>query len=120
MKVILIIEDNTDIRENTAELLELSGYRVITASNGELGISLAKAHLPDIVLSDVLMPVLNGHQVFEELKKYPATAQIPFFFLTSSVEPKDVKYALDRGATGYIKKPFEEHELLDAIKRSLI
>jgi CheY-like chemotaxis protein len=119
MKRILIIEDNLDIRENSTELLELLGYSVIAASNGQMGVDMAKAELPDMILSDIMMPYLNGHEVFDILKSDPATKNIPFVFVTSSVERKEIEAAVEKGAYGYIKKPFEEKELMEVIQLCL-
>jgi len=119
-KRVLIIEDNFDIRENATELLEFAGYTIISAADGKMGIEMAKAELPDIILSDIMMPYMNGHEVFAELKKHEPTRQIPFVFITSSVERKEIEEAFDRGADGYIKKPFEEEELLETIRKCLL
>lgn len=116
MKRILLIEDNQDIRENVVELLELAGYSLISAPDGELGLRLAQAELPDVILCDVMMPCLDGHQVFDGLRENSLTSSIPFVFMTSSVEKKEVQYALEKGASAYIKKPFEEKELIDTIR----
>jgi len=120
MKLILLIEDNSDIRENVCEMLELSGYSVICAQNGKIGIDLATENLPDLILSDVMMPELNGHEVFNALKKYETTKNIPFVFMTSSVEKKEIEMALNLGVNGYIGKPFEESELLETIEKLLV
>ena len=119
MKTVLIIEDNTDIRENTCELLELEGYRVFFAENGKIGLILAKENKPDIIICDILMPEVNGYEVLNGLKSDPDTAAIPFIFLTASVERKDIQAGLDMGAKGYIQKPFDPQELFDTIERCL-
>ena len=119
MKTVLLIEDNSDIRENTTELLELGGYKVISAANGQHGLELARTNLPDIILSDVMMPYLNGHELFDALKKDTTTRDIPFVFLTSSVERRDVQSAFDKGANGYIYKPFDQEDLFQTIERCL-
>ncbi len=119
MKKILFIEDNTDIRENVVKLLELQGYQVIAATNGKIGVQLAKELLPDIILSDVMMPELDGHKVYDELKNDKTTLHIPFVFITSSVEKRDIEAALKKGVDGYIEKPFEENELFNTIRRCL-
>jgi len=116
---VLLIEDNSDIRENTAEILELSGYHVYTAHNGIVGIAMAKEKLPDIILCDIMMPEANGWEVIAQLKKDKATSGIPFVFITASVEKKEMQTGFDLGARGYIRKPFEHDELLDTIKSSL-
>lgn len=119
MKKILIVEDNLDIRENAVELLELSGYFVLAAEDGVAGLRMARSEMPDIILSDVMMPNLNGHDLFDQLRSDALTQKIPFVFITSSVERKDIQGALDKGANGYIRKPFEEEELLLTIERCL-
>jgi CheY-like chemotaxis protein len=119
MKTILLIEDNLHIRENAAELLELAGYKVLTCSNGQSGIETAIAELPDIILSDIMMPVLNGHQVFEQLRSIESTKNIPFVFITSNSEKKEVQIAMQNGASGYITKPFDEKDLYDTVKSCL-
>lgn len=119
MKRILVIEDNSDIRENVSELLELSGYHVLTAENGKSGVEVATCECPDIILCDVMMPLLNGMEVLEILKSNDSTRNIPFVFLTSFSEQREVEEAMRKGATAYLVKPFEEDELYTTIKTSL-
>ena len=119
MKTVLVIEDNADIRENACEMLELEGYQVVSAPNGKVGIALAKQIIPDIILSDIMMPEANGYEVFNALKNDPATAHIPFIFLTASVEKKEIETGFVMGAKGYIRKPFEAKEFFDTVKRCL-
>jgi CheY-like chemotaxis protein len=116
-KRILIIEDNFEIRENAMELLELAGYTVICASDGRMGVEKAIAELPDIILSDIMMPYLNGHEVLAELKNNEQTKSIPFVYITSAGEKKEVEAALNNGASGYIRKPFDEDELMETIRK---
>lgn len=119
MKQILVIEDNLEIRENISEILELGGYSVITAVNGREGVELAKQKMPHVILCDIMMPELNGYEVFQELKKDSVTSGISFVFVTASAEKSEVSKGIDMGANGYIRKPFEEQELFDAIERCL-
>ncbi|WP_448104474.1 response regulator [Pedobacter panaciterrae] len=116
MKTILIIEDNNDIRESCAEILELSGYYVITADNGKTGIELASQHTPDVILCDIMMPELDGFGVLFLLGKNAITAEIPFIFLTSKTERMDFRKAMEMGADDYLTKPFDDMELLHAIE----
>ena len=81
MKQLLLIEDNDDIRENTAEILELAGYNVETAENGKVGVEKALANKPDLIVCDVMMPVLDGYGVLHLLNKNPDLKGIPFIFL---------------------------------------
>ncbi len=119
MRTVLIIEDDTALRENTAELLELENYNVIMAANGNEGIELAQLHVPDIIVCDIMMPEKDGYQVLEELTKENKTCHIPFIFLSAKTEHKEVRRGMDLGADDYITKPFLEEELISAIESRL-
>ncbi len=116
MKTILLIEDNDSIRETTAEILELAGYRVHKAENGKMGVEQALAHKPDLVICDIMMPVLDGYGVMHIFTKNPQLTGIPFIFLTAKAERADVRKGMELGADDYLTKPFEESELLSAIE----
>lgn len=119
MKKILLIEDDTVVRENTAELLELSNYDVITAPNGKVGASYAAKFLPDVIICDIMMPELDGYGVLELLSNNDATRHIPFIFLSAKTERKDIRKGMDMGADDYLTKPFDESELISAIESRL-
>lgn len=119
MKTILLIEDNLDVRENTAEILELADYKVYTAENGKIGIDLAKKHLPDLIICDIMMPELDGYGVIHVLSKNEQTATIPFIFLTAKTEKSDIRKGMNLGADDYLTKPFDDVELLDAVEMRL-
>ena len=119
MKKVLLIEDDTVVRENTAELLELANYTVITADNGKTGVAKAKKHLPDIIICDIMMPELNGYGVLQILSKEKSTRLIPFIFLSAKTEHKDIRKGMDLGADDYITKPFDESEIFSAIESRL-
>ncbi|WP_282121969.1 response regulator [Algibacter mikhailovii] len=119
MTTILLIEDDTVLRENTAELLELSGYKVITASNGKIGVSLAKKQHPDIIVCDIMMPELDGYAALKTLSESKLTKFIPFIFLSAKTERTDVRKGMNLGADDYITKPFTEDELISAIESRL-
>lgn len=115
-KTILLIEDNDEVRENTAEILELADYTVIPAANGKLGVEEAKKHKPDLIICDIMMPELDGYGVLHVLSKNPDTAGIPFIFLTAKADRADFRKGMNMGADDYLTKPFEETELLEAIE----
>lgn len=119
MRKILIIEDNEDVRENTADLLELSGYEVSTSPEGESGIRKAHSFGPDLIICDIMMPGLDGYQVLEALQQDRKTAGIPFVFLSAKADRSDIRKGMNLGADDYLTKPFEEHELLEAINSRL-
>jgi CheY-like chemotaxis protein/CRP-like cAMP-binding protein len=114
-QTILIIDDIQDVRENIGELLELSGYHVLQASEGYEGIRKAKQHQPDLILCDIMMPGMDGYGVAEILARQEETNHIPLIYLTAKAEPSDFKKGLQKGATDYITKPFESDELIKSI-----
>ncbi|MEB0260578.1 MULTISPECIES: response regulator [unclassified Mucilaginibacter] len=118
-KQVLIIEDNTDIRENIVEILELADFNVLQASNGKAGVDLALKNKPDIILCDIMMPDLDGYGVLYMLNKNPETATIPFIFLTAKAERVDLRKGMEMGADDYLTKPFDDIELLNAIETRL-
>lgn len=119
MKKILVIEDNAEVRENLVEILELSGYQVITAEDGKIGVEIALRDMPDLVLCDVMMPRLDGFGVLNILSKKSITADIPFVFLTAKTEKSDFRRGMNLGADDYITKPFYKDELLAVIETRL-
>ena len=119
MKTILIIEDHEDIRENVAEILMLSNYKVLMAANGKEGIEAAQKNIPDLIICDIMMPGVDGYGVLHILHKDPNTQNIPFIFLTSKSERSDFRSAMEMGADDYLTKPFAGNELLNAIESRL-
>lgn len=118
-KTILIIDDNDDIRENTAEILSFGGYRTVTAENGKKGIEVAVKEKPDLIVCDIMMPELDGYGVLHLLRKNPETEGIPLIFLTAKAERSDLRKGMEMGADDYVTKPFEEVELMNAIESRL-
>ncbi len=116
MKKILLIEDNLEVRENTAEILSLANYAVITAPNGKVGAEMAIHELPDLIICDIMMPELDGYGVLHILSKKVETARIPFIFLTAKTEKADVRKGMSLGADDYLTKPFDDTDLLNAIE----
>jgi CRP-like cAMP-binding protein/CheY-like chemotaxis protein len=118
-KKILLIEDNVDMRDNTAEILELANYDVEVAENGKVGVLKAKKFLPDLIICDIMMPELDGYEVLYLLSKDEKTASVPFIFLTAKADSVDFRKGMNLGADDYITKPFEEMDLLNAIESRL-
>jgi CRP-like cAMP-binding protein/CheY-like chemotaxis protein len=116
MKSVLVIDDNADIRENTAEILDLAGYKTFTAENGKNGVDVALKERPNVIVCDIMMPELDGYGVLHLLRKNPETQHIPFIFLTAKTERSDFRKGMEMGADDYITKPFEDIELLNAIE----
>lgn len=119
MKTILLIDDTTEILENFTEYLEMEGYKVLASNNGKKGIDLAIQFIPDLIICDVLMPEMDGHQVLGLLLNTAKIFEIPFIFSTSLSEKIDKGEALQMGADDYIIKPFEPETLLVMVKSLL-
>ena len=119
MRTVLLIEDNEEIRENMAEILELSNYKVLTAPDGKQGVSLAISHIPDIIVCDIMMPVLDGYGVLHMLHKNENTRHIPFIFITAKAERSEIRKGMELGADDCLTKPFNGTELLNAIETRL-
>lgn len=115
-KTILVIDDNNDLRENTAEILDLAGYKTLTAENGKRGVEVATKEKPDVIVCDIMMPELDGYGVLHLLRKNADTQNIPFIFLTAKTERSDFRKGMEMGADDYVTKPFEDIELLNAIE----
>lgn len=116
---ILLVEDNREIRENTAEILELAGYEVFTASNGREGYEMALQKNPGLIICDIMMPVLDGYGLLHLLNKNAQLKNIPFIFLTAKTERSDFRKGMEMGADDYITKPFTDIELMNAIESRL-
>lgn len=119
MKKILVIEDDEAIRENLAEILNLSGYNTITAKNGKTGVEKTLSEQPDLILCDVKMPDLDGYGTLAILSKHPKAAGIPFIYLTAKAEKEDFRKGMSLGADDYITKPFDDATLLSTIEARL-
>jgi anti-anti-sigma factor len=119
MTTILAIEDESQIRENIQEILCLEGFNVLTAAHGKIGLQLAQEHIPDLIVCDVMMPELDGHQVLLALRQDPNTIRIPFIFLSANAAKADFRKGMSLGADDYLTKPFTHNELLEAISTRL-
>lgn len=119
MQKLLLIEDETLIRENLAELLTLNGFDVYTAPNGKEGLMLATQHQPDLILCDVMMPELDGFQTLEIIRANPSLSNTPFLFLTAKADVMDTRKGMALGADDYLTKPFKMDTLLMAIQARL-
>ena len=116
---ILLVEDNEEIRENTREILELANYQIATATNGKEGYSMALNETPDLIICDIMMPVLDGYGLLHLLSKNEQLKSIPFIFLTAKTERSDFRKGMEMGADDYITKPFTDIELLNGIESRL-
>lgn len=112
---ILLIEDSDELRADMIEMLSIEGYTMLEAADGRAGLEMAFAHVPDLIICDVLMPLMDGYEVLEKLRASPLTATIPFIFLTSRSEHQSQRRGMRMGADDYLVKPFNIDELLSVI-----
>jgi DNA-binding response OmpR family regulator len=109
--VVLVADDDDDIRDLVAFRLDRAGYEVLRAGDGQQALDLAKEHIPDLAVLDVMMPKLTGYDVTRELRADAATSRIPVILLTARVQEADVARGFEAGADDYVKKPFSPQEL---------
>lgn len=119
MYTILVIEDDTIVRQNILELLTYEDFNAIAAENGQIGVKLAQEEIPDLIICDVMMPKLDGYGVLNILRQQPTTATIPLIFLTAKSDKTDLRQGMELGADDYLTKPFTRAELLAAISSRL-
>ena len=115
MKTILVIEDQPDMRENITTILEMENYAVINAANGKEGLVSARDEKPDLILCDVMMPIMDGHEFLRRMREDRTIAGTPFIFLTAKGEKTDLRAGMNLGADDYLTKPASATELLTAI-----
>lgn len=116
-KSILLIEDDIDLMNNLRMQLELNHYIVLSAENGEKGVELADINLPDLIISDIMLPGISGYEVREQLNNKVITQNIPFLFLSAKVEYKDIRKGMALGSDDYLTKPIKIKSLLQIIKK---
>jgi len=119
MPTILVIEDDRNIREGLIDLLEVEGFNVLVADNGADGVEKARQFLPDLILSDINMPKLDGFGVLAQVKRSASTASIPFILMSATVGPEELERGIMLGATDYMPKPFRVEALLHTVQKAL-
>ncbi len=119
MTKILVIEDEFDIRDEVMNWLQFEGYAVVGAENGKQGLAAIHAEQPDLVLCDINMPEMDGHEVLIELRSNGHYAQIPFVFLTAAVDRDAIRQGMNLGADDYITKPFNHADVVNAVRTRL-
>ncbi len=120
MKTILVIENDRPVRETLVDLLTLEGYNVLAAAHGAAGLDIVRVQLPDLVLTDVVMPYLDGYDLFRTLRSSATTSRIPVIFLTALIDKSDVEKGVELGVDAYITKPFTGRDLLRVIDEVLL
>jgi CheY-like chemotaxis protein len=118
-KHVLVVEDHEPMLGAIKSILEMRGYTVSTAVNGVDALQLMEETRPDLLIVDILMPEMDGYTFYEEVRKRPAWRSTPLIFLTSMAEREDIQRGRKLGVHGYITKPFEPNDLLEAVRAGL-
>ncbi|MEA2516553.1 MAG: hypothetical protein QOG16_391 [Actinomycetota bacterium] len=119
-KRILIADDDPVILRLIQVNLELEGYEVLTANNGQEAVDMATAEHPDLVILDIMMPRLDGYQACEMLKAADATKEIPVIFLSAKAQQGDIEKGQSFGVAAYLTKPFDPSELIEVVEAQLL
>ena len=114
--LILVIEDEAALRKNISEIIEHYGFRVISASTGEEGIKLAEELIPKIIISDIMLPGIDGFEMFNRVKQRPQLKRTAFIFLTAKSTRSDARAGMNMGADDYLTKPFTKEELINSVR----
>jgi two-component system, sensor histidine kinase and response regulator len=116
---ILVIDDDIDVREQVMRTLLMAFFEATTASNGQDGVAKALENPPDLIICDMMMPIMDGQQVLAELRQHPETASTPFIFLTAVDSRQTVRQSMNLGADDYLFKPIQVDDLLNAVTARL-
>lgn len=119
MTTILLIEDHAPLRRNLHDILVLEGFQVLEAGDGPTGLAMAKAHLPNLIICDIMLPGMDGLEILAALRSHAATRSLPFVFLTAKGDPPDIRAGMNLGADDYLPKPVSSVDLLSAIRSRL-
>jgi len=117
--LILVVEDDLALLEGIRELLELTEYKVLTAMNGREALDVLEKQRPDLIVSDIMMPEMDGYQFHEKVSEQPELSAIPFIFLTARGEKADIRRGKEIGVDDYITKPFDDEDLLVGVRAKL-
>jgi DNA-binding response OmpR family regulator len=113
---ILVVDDEPNIVQTLQDRLEMNEYQVITAGNGREGLEKVEQEKPDVILLDVIMPIMDGHEMLEMLRKQPGGRDVSVIMLTARSQTQDIARANACGIDDYIVKPFDLSELLEKIE----
>jgi len=122
VEMLLIVDDNEDILFNLKIMLEKMEYEVVTARSGEEALNLLSSNdiIPEVIISDIMMPNMNGYEFFSAVSAHPSLNRVPFLFLTAKSTPEDIRLGKLLGVNDYITKPFNEEDLIASLLEILI
>jgi iron(II)-dependent oxidoreductase len=115
-QIILIVDDNPELIEGVKLTLEMEGYQVLSAKNGQEALAVLERVTPDLILADIMMPEMDGYELYERVHQEPRWLQTPFIFLTAKTDKEDIRRGKAMGVDDYITKPFEPEDIISAIR----
>ena len=116
---ILVVDDNPDLIDGVRLTLEMEGFQVISASSGKEALALLERTTPDLILADIMMPNLDGYELYVRVHNNPRWMQVPFVFLTAKTSKEDIRKGKELGADDYICKPFDPQDVLATVRGKL-
>lgn len=119
MESILVVEDNDSVREEIIDILEMENFRVYEAANGREAFTIAYDYIPELIISDIVMPEISGYQLFGNLRSNDRTRKIPFIFLSAKAAVSDIRKGMNMGAFDYLTKPLNAFDLISAVRRNI-
>ena len=118
-ETILVLDDNCDFLMNVELILEMEGYQVLSARSGSEALTLLEQTRPDLIISDIIMPEMDGYEFYQRVRGNPELLAIPFIFLSAKGEREDVSFGKQLGADDYLTKPLEPQDLVIAVETNL-
>ena len=116
---VLVVDDDPDMVDVIGMMLSRRGYEVLEASGGFEAVTLARKEMPDVIFLDIMMPDIDGYEVYRRIRLDPETKGIPVIFVSGKAKPEDVERGMSLGAQGYITKPFRSAELVEKIREAI-
>ena len=114
-QVILVVDDEPVILDSLSDILSIHGFQVLKSSNGLEALETLRDQIPDLILADIMMPEMNGYQLYNRIRQNPEWVWIPFIFLTAKGEAEDIRFGKELGADDYLMKPIDAEDLIAAI-----
>ncbi|MCB0154144.1 MAG: response regulator, partial [Anaerolineae bacterium] len=118
-KIILVVDDNPQLIDGVKLTLEMEGFQVLTATTGREALTVLERITPDLILADIMMPEVDGYQLYEAVHADERWVQVPFIFLTAKTNSADIRRGKEMGADDYITKPFAADDLVAAVRGRL-
>jgi len=118
-ETILVLDDNWDFLMNIKLILEMEGYQVLSACKGSEALTLLERTRPDLIISDIMMPEMDGYEFYQRVRRNPELLTVPFIFLSAKDEREDIRFGKQLGADDYLTKPLEPEDLVIAVEANL-